>query len=998
MSFLSAVGKTLEKGCDNWDLPGFSSGSIFSVRGNTVGQSFSRRFSAIDYKLQRQELHREDIRDIIELTTGRMGIYHVVGTLLLDFCISWYTDNTVLQGRLPIWFNDLFYISNFAAVGFLLLCVWLAMYAAIAARSIGVRLLTSYARLSLPSKKELDDIKNPIFFNTMDVVRRQRQKMRRLAPTPEDTVSNVPLPTDDAEEETPTEDDQQHFRKILEELPKWINYDIWSRVCMSFGMNQLIQALSYFVLAVVWERSPLCAVMSFVAVKFLGYVVLLLDVGDLTLRTRDLLALTFLNLLPPVLTTVLICIQDFDVAKSDDALAVKAFKENVSVLSTICFFAHAGWLFYLFELLSHDDKTNLRFKPTTFARVLEWVNFKSVNKNSVKVLEGECIRLVNEMKQVVKSETKSGLVSIDGRSSAKLRWLVSNVSLAKKDIAGKSSNTKAQLVLERAEQVLARFEVWSKAAEVLASLEAFRSQAVHERLTPANRELIDESYDDFLIQCQGHSLGICVDESESGESVTPLSIAPADRFVVRIDGSEGAKQGERERIWIDTSNNKVLTEAPTGGWWSAGRPVTDLHSSIFDDLYCWKKRIGDLECKAPVTLSSWEPDPSNTGNLAPRRPDVNGGRRPGTWMGSASKEGLAQPFDGVPTHVVRLFTMTVITWWILAGFMHAFTILFVQRTTPVGRFTGAEEIDHPNEEEVQRLVAEWPAPAKFLKIHSLHCSEEQVWVSSQSSVYETALSAPTGKPIPLKFARKGGLGAILCNDLGCDSLSPPAKSAGNNAPWVLAPLVPPGKNEAAHVPIPPTWRLVAGAWTEECPRAAAALNTCDSGWLVGWDGVDLIAATLLRDEATGAWAVTPLFDVDLALGIGAGGGKTDRNFSPPPSYANVNALQLGAGGRALMVLHDHGAVDAWDLFEGVVRGRLHLGEDVTSICFNNKSVLLARGDRGGPRLVTRRLPPKIAKLLYPNQQALVPNTSDFGEDQGLALRRGDHHRPRRRII
>merc|ERR1712226_1360779 len=82
--------------------------------------------------------------------------------------MGWYTDSAVWN--LPVWFSDIWLISNFTAVGFLIMTIWLAMYAAIAARSIGTRLLTSYARLSIPTKKQIDDIKQPLFWNTKDAV------------------------------------------------------------------------------------------------------------------------------------------------------------------------------------------------------------------------------------------------------------------------------------------------------------------------------------------------------------------------------------------------------------------------------------------------------------------------------------------------------------------------------------------------------------------------------------------------------------------------------------------------------------------------------------------------------------------------------------------------------------------------------------------------------------------------------------------------------------
>ncbi|CAK0805778.1 unnamed protein product, partial [Prorocentrum cordatum] len=135
----------------------------FESRTNSVSQAFERNLAEASYRIQRQQLHREDIRDLMELTVGRMDLYHVVGTLLLTFCISWYTENGIVSSPLPKWFATLFLISNFCAVGYLIFSVWLAMHASIIAHSVGVRLLTSFARLSIPSKAELDSMRTSIY-------------------------------------------------------------------------------------------------------------------------------------------------------------------------------------------------------------------------------------------------------------------------------------------------------------------------------------------------------------------------------------------------------------------------------------------------------------------------------------------------------------------------------------------------------------------------------------------------------------------------------------------------------------------------------------------------------------------------------------------------------------------------------------------------------------------------------------------------------------------
>lgn len=364
-------------------------GNLFvNARDNMANQEFNRQLASIDYKIQRQQLNREDIRDLVQLTASRMDIYHLVGTLMLAFCMTWYTDNTVADAPFEAWFTDLFLISNFSAVGFLLLCVWLAMYASLASRSIGTRLLTSYARLSFPSKDQLSKIDVPLFFpSAREAMRKQFQRassstmahmkrsnaessIRREKSLPaEEDETKIP----DGGEEVESEDFQQHFRRFLEELPRWLVYDTWARACMSFGINQMLRALSYFSLGMLWGKSPAVAVMSIMAIRVLSVIVMWLDYGDLHMSWVDYLSIGCLNVLPPMLAVILI------VCQASDVFIDLELNEVISaVLVMIVFGAHAGWLWYLVDFLPSAPRpgsANLhgRFHPGNFAHVLEWV-------------------------------------------------------------------------------------------------------------------------------------------------------------------------------------------------------------------------------------------------------------------------------------------------------------------------------------------------------------------------------------------------------------------------------------------------------------------------------------------------------------------------------------------------------------------------------------------------------------------------------------------------
>ncbi|CAK0843061.1 unnamed protein product [Prorocentrum cordatum] len=75
------------------------------------------------------------------------------------------------------------------------------------------------------------------------------------------------------------EPDREHFRRFLSEQSRWLSYDAYSRICMALGMNQMLQALAYYTQGVLWASSPVAACTTFFAIKFLGLLLMKLDVG-----------------------------------------------------------------------------------------------------------------------------------------------------------------------------------------------------------------------------------------------------------------------------------------------------------------------------------------------------------------------------------------------------------------------------------------------------------------------------------------------------------------------------------------------------------------------------------------------------------------------------------------------------------------------------------------------------------------------------------------------
>eukprot|EP00435_Cladocopium_sp_Y103_P073485 s884_g43.t2 len=117
-------------------------------------QRLEREMLRLEMQVKRFELFREDVRDLVELTVGRMDVYHLVGALFLEFCVTFFCEGRV-QASAPPFILALFLLSNACAFVYLLIAVWLSMHASIASHSFGVRLLTRFVRLPIPSPQQI---------------------------------------------------------------------------------------------------------------------------------------------------------------------------------------------------------------------------------------------------------------------------------------------------------------------------------------------------------------------------------------------------------------------------------------------------------------------------------------------------------------------------------------------------------------------------------------------------------------------------------------------------------------------------------------------------------------------------------------------------------------------------------------------------------------------------------------------------------------------------
>eukprot|EP00439_Symbiodinium_sp_Y106_P065548 s211_g10.t1 len=97
---------------------------------------------------------RQDIRDLVELTVGKMEMYHLVAALFMESSMALYFEGRI-RHIAPPFVIGLLFISIASAYMYLLLAVWLSMHASICSHSLGVRLLTRFVRLPVPGMQQM---------------------------------------------------------------------------------------------------------------------------------------------------------------------------------------------------------------------------------------------------------------------------------------------------------------------------------------------------------------------------------------------------------------------------------------------------------------------------------------------------------------------------------------------------------------------------------------------------------------------------------------------------------------------------------------------------------------------------------------------------------------------------------------------------------------------------------------------------------------------------
>ncbi|CAE8621886.1 unnamed protein product [Polarella glacialis] len=338
-----------------------------------------RDYQAQDMRIRQFELYREDVHDLVNLTVRKMDNYLIVNTLQLGFTITLFVEGRPEPDSLcPSWLTHLYTMCNVGAFLYYLLSIWLAMHASIAAHAFGVRLLTQFVRLPVPSDAQLDKsrglAKEYESAGISDMLRIPlwKQQLKRLSETMGSSSSadvediGVSDVASDAGSDTGfdaafsnTAAMLQHVRLYRQLQANWQSYDAYARVCMAMGTNALLHTLSYKTLgSLVGENNvpwpAMCCVLIFTMCAWV------LAKLDLYLSRRILAVAGFLLITPPFFIT---CSLGFQ--KSELPIV---FQLSYKVLVPAAFGLHTAWIIFMVRVA----------KAVPFGKVALPTNFRSV--------------------------------------------------------------------------------------------------------------------------------------------------------------------------------------------------------------------------------------------------------------------------------------------------------------------------------------------------------------------------------------------------------------------------------------------------------------------------------------------------------------------------------------------------------------------------------------------------------------------------------------------
>jgi hypothetical protein len=298
-------------------------------------------------------LFRQDLKDLFELTIGKMDSYIMVNVLLLGITAEMY-----FKGRAPLdvpsWLFWFWGISLAGSFFFILYSTWLALHASVHAQTYMARCLTQWLRLPVPSIEEINSASarleeyeksSLLDFVRPPVVVPEADKDGKLMTNLQKDLS------------THWNEFSDHFTLFNTLHTKWQSHEAYARVSMCFGTNMLLSAFSYFALAYYtidyedpWIGSLLVVLSTLAQIIHLRM--------SLSLSEREHYLQLVLVLVPPVCVAIAAAL-----SSSVDAVTgtVRVPTSAVVLACVACLFQFAWILFFMYQTNHDDDGLPMKF-------------------------------------------------------------------------------------------------------------------------------------------------------------------------------------------------------------------------------------------------------------------------------------------------------------------------------------------------------------------------------------------------------------------------------------------------------------------------------------------------------------------------------------------------------------------------------------------------------------------------------------------------------------
>ena len=356
----------------------------------------------VEMQINRFDLFREDIEDLVKLTVDKMDMYHIVGALFLSFTALVYCEG-IIEGPQPSFFMGLYLLTVAASFVYLLLAVWLSMYASIASHSFGVRLRTRYVRLPIPNLSQiqslttkLSDFEKQGFSKVMRLpfgptgaqawqleAQRNEGSAAQSSDSPKTSASqkqnaspeirlgeqgDLGFGREDLLMKAAASVPGKHVELFRKLQAKWQCYDAYARISMALGVNQMIQSVNYFVVGVTMIQtcSPSCGYAATIIFQSCAFGLMFLDIAGL--QTWQIMCLQIVGSLPMVLLVIMLTVANVGRMSNEpiEALCVAFYA------APVCAFLEALWLeLFMQTARPTKDEASLprRFRTVLFLDV-----------------------------------------------------------------------------------------------------------------------------------------------------------------------------------------------------------------------------------------------------------------------------------------------------------------------------------------------------------------------------------------------------------------------------------------------------------------------------------------------------------------------------------------------------------------------------------------------------------------------------------------------------